>query len=571
MKLLELFSSHAPNKVFIAIFSGAISGVASALFIPVVMAALTSVANGLSIADGQEYQVFGVDIVHPKFAGLYLLIIFFILLTRTISHVLLTNISLDATTKLRQDLYKKINNTNIASLERCSNGRLIQCLTSDVNEIVGGAGLIPDLLVQSATLFGLLGFLYFVSESVFIFALCVIFFGAITYQLPVLIGAEYFKRSRRYMDLLQEGFRGLVDGAKELKLDKNKREHFMLNQLLLQERHVLSLSKTGSYIIITARNYGDLLNFVSMGLIAFVYVNYHPMTTIELTGVLMVCLYIGGPAAAILNIWPELARSRVALGRVQSLYNDLPSENANDNLEPAPAWKSIQLKSVSYQHTSDEGNGSAFSIGPLSAEIKQGEITFIVGGNGSGKSTLAKMISLHYLASSGGIAFDDILVTEENINNYRQQIACIYSDYYLFKQLHSDVLTRVSAPELQSQVDFYLEVLELKGKVELRDGYFSTLHLSDGQRRRLALLVAFLDNKDLYVFDEWAADQDPEFKKIFYYDILPSLKSQGKAIVAISHDDRYFDVADQILVMENGRFSDNYEPFQKKQSTAEIL
>jgi putative pyoverdin transport system ATP-binding/permease protein len=156
------------------------------------------------------------------------------------------------------------------------------------------------------------------------------------------------------------------------------------------------------------------------------------------------------------------------------------------------------------------------------------------------------------LPTQGEVSFDGTSITLENINSFRQQVACIYSDYYLFKQLHSKVDSSTKF-DLLVQVDFYLEVLQLKGKVELRDGYFTTLHLSDGQRRRLALLVAFLDNKSLYIFDEWAADQDPEFKKIFYYDILPNLKAQGKSIVAISHDDRYFDVADQVLIMESGR------------------
>lgn len=572
MKLLELYSKYAPNKIFIAILSGAISGVASALFIPVVMTALASVSNGLSIASGQQYQIFGVDVAHPKFAGVYLGIIFIILLTRTISHALLTKISLEATTKLRQDLYKQIANASISSLEQCSSGRLIQCMTSDVNEIVRGAGLIPDLLILSATLSGLLVYLYCLNDHVFGFVLCVVFFGAITYQFPVLIGTEYFKRSRKHMDILQEGFRGLAEGAKELKLNKIKHEHFMDNQLLLHESHVLKLSKIGGYIILAARNYGDLINLISMGLIAFVYINYHPMSTMELTGVLMVCLYIGGPAAGILSIWPDLARSKVALNRVQSLFNDLPSEEANSELHPVPEWKSIKLKSIFYQHPNSGGDHS-FSVGPIDTHIKQGEITFIVGGNGSGKSTLAKIISLHYSPTSGGITFDDVLVTKENINSYRQQIACIYSDYYLFKQLHSEVAKKAEDPELLAQVDFYLEVLELKGKVELRDGHFTTLHLSDGQRRRLALLVAFLDNRALYVFDEWAADQDPEFKRIFYYDILPNLKAQGKSVIAISHDDRYFDVADNILIMENGKLVDNYKyvAIQKSPPLADTL
>jgi putative ATP-binding cassette transporter len=67
------------------------------------------------------------------------------------------------------------------------------------------------------------------------------------------------------------------------------------------------------------------------------------------------------------------------------------------------------------------------------------------------------------------------------------------------------------------------------------------------------LLVSILDDKELYLFDEWAADQDPIFKDFFYHEFLPLLKDKGKAVVVISHDDRYFSLADRLLVMENGR------------------
>jgi putative ATP-binding cassette transporter len=106
------------------------------------------------------------------------------------------------------------------------------------------------------------------------------------------------------------------------------------------------------------------------------------------------------------------------------------------------------------------------------------------------------------------------------------------------------------APEVIAQ---YLRLLQLEDKVQIEAGRFSTLSLSDGQRKRLALLVCFLEDKDIYLFDEWAADQDPLFKEIFYYRILADLKRENKVVVVISHDERYFQVADKVLVMEHGR------------------
>jgi putative ATP-binding cassette transporter len=193
----------------------------------------------------------------------------------------------------------------------------------------------------------------------------------------------------------------------------------------------------------------------------------------------------------------------------------------------------------------------SFQIGPIDLSIRKGEVTFLVGANGSGKSTLSKLITLHYLPDSGSVSFSGNVVTVENITSYRQKIFAIYSDYYLFDSLMGEL-----TDELVATANRYLVDLRLAGKVKIVNGRFSTLALSDGQRRRLALLVAVLEDRELYLFDEWAADQDPVFKEVFYARILPELRSRGKAILVISHDDRYFHVADRLLVMEQGLLRD---------------
>jgi putative ATP-binding cassette transporter len=180
--------------------------------------------------------------------------------------------------------------------------------------------------------------------------------------------------------------------------------------------------------------------------------------------------------------------------------------------------------------------------------VNRGQVTFIVGGNGSGKSTLGKLITSHYLPSGGAVFLDGRELDRGSINSFRDQVAAIWTDYYLFDRL----LGEARAADA-SVIEKYLERLQLAQKVNLMAGRFSTLALSDGQRKRLALLVSFLENKPLHVFDEWAADQDPEFKAVFYREILPYLKAQDKAVVVITHDDRYFDVADRILTLENGQ------------------
>ncbi|MDD5036083.1 MAG: ATP-binding cassette domain-containing protein [Methylococcaceae bacterium] len=176
-----------------------------------------------------------------------------------------------------------------------------------------------------------------------------------------------------------------------------------------------------------------------------------------------------------------------------------------------------------------------FTLGPLNLIIHPGELVFLIGGNGSGKSTLALLMVGLYRPESGIIRLDGETITEDKIEKYRQHFSAVFFDFFLFESLLGfDKLG------IDEQVQEYLKLLDLDHKVTIKGGKFSTLGLSQGQRKRLALLVAYLEDRPFYVFDEWAADQDPVFKKIFYGEILASLKSRGKTVIVITHDDAYF-------------------------------
>ncbi|HJX29105.1 MAG TPA: cyclic peptide export ABC transporter, partial [Thermoanaerobaculia bacterium] len=215
---------------------------------------------------------------------------------------------------------------------------------------------------------------------------------------------------------------------------------------------------------------------------------------------------------------------------------------------PSPSsWRRLDLCGVIYgYHRNVEEEG--FAVGPVDLSFHPGEIVFLVGGNGSGKTTLAKIISGLYMPESGEIRLDGKPVTEETIDGYRQLFSTVYSDFCLFESLLG-----LERPDLDQQAHRYLTKLHLDRKVTVKDGELSTVALSQGQRKRLALLTAYLEDRPIYLFDEWAADQDPTFKEIFYHQFLPELRSRGKLVLVISHDDRYFDVGDRLIRMEEGR------------------
>ena len=550
MKLLGTFTDKAPNKVFVSVLLGALAGIAYTLIIPLVLSVLAPTSGEFSTVGSETITALGWQVSNWKFALAFALVCVLILVARTASQVILMRVSMDVTTDLRASMYRRIANAPIADLERVGLPRLVASITSDVPVIVAGARLLPDLLTNGVTLVGMLGFLLYLSPAVFWFVMGCILVGALSYQLPMLIARKHLFRARRYMDDLHESIRGLVHGAKELKLNRDKREDYFRQALDQSETDVRVAGKTGFTVMRVAQNYGDMIAFFVIGAVAFIFVNYHTISRQELNGVIMVLLYITGPVSILLNFVPQLATARIAIRKVNDLFNQIPHEDVVADAPTRRDWQSMRFADVTYRYA-DRNGDTGFEVGPLNLEIRKGEICFIVGGNGSGKSTLSKMITLHYHPSAGHIQFDGVTVDRSNIAGYRRGISAIYSDYWLFDRVFG-----VEGRDVKAEVDGYLEALGLAHKVTFKDGRFSTVALSDGQKRRLALVAAWLDDAELYLFDEWAADQDPQFKKVFYNQILPELKRRGKAVVAISHDDRYFHVADRLIEMNQGQLLD---------------
>ena len=293
------------------------------------------------------------------------------------------------------------------------------------------------------------------------------------------------------------------------------------------------------------------LLFVPLGLLLLVLTKIMPISTEVLSGYSLTFLYMITPLRGTLNTLPQLSQANVALAKIDSLGLSL-AQQITETESPTSSdfdanWKSLELVNVTHAYGSEKDDHQ-FTLGAINLEFKPGELVFIVGGNGSGKSTLVKLITGLYIPEAGKILFDGQPVTDENREWYRQQFSVVFYDFYLFDRLLG-IERNYSAEEIQE----YLIRLEIENKVQVKDGFLSTLNLSQGQRKRLALLTAYLEDRPIYIFDEWASDQDPVFKEIFYKQLLPELKHKGKTVIAVSHDDRYFPEADRIIKLDYGQ------------------
>jgi putative ATP-binding cassette transporter len=296
-------------------------------------------------------------------------------------------------------------------------------------------------------------------------------------------------------------------------------------------------------------SWGTLLSFLPIGLVIFLAPSVTNVNTEVLTGYTLIILYMTGPLQAIMGMVPTLTHASVAVEKIASL--GLPQETSiggpPQQLQPAPVWSKLTLEGVAHTYYREKEDGT-FTLGPIDLTLRPGELVYLIGGNGSGKTTLAKLLSGLYAPESGGIRFNGQMVTDETREAYRQNFTVLFSDFFLF-----DSLLGINPANLDERARRHLVELQLDHKVQVTDGKLSTTDLSQGQRKRLALLNAFLEDRPIYIFDEWASDQDPIFKGVFYHQILPELKARGKTVVVISHDDRYYNLGDRIVKLESGK------------------
>ncbi|HEX8353837.1 MAG TPA: cyclic peptide export ABC transporter, partial [Pyrinomonadaceae bacterium] len=380
--------------------------------------------------------------------------------------------------------------------------------------------------------------------------------GVVSYQLPIMKATQYFGRAREEEDQLFGHFRALVDGFKELKMHGGRRRSFVSEQLEPTAASFRDNNVMGMAIYSVAANWGQLLVFIVIGLLIFLMPQLVGVNAPALTGFTIAILYITTPLQVIMNAVPELGRASVALDKIEQLGISLVSDAGAERADAAPPALAgsgegdrLSLEAVDVTHTYYvEGDANNFTLGPVDLSFRAGEVVFLTGGNGSGKTTFAKLLTGLYEPEGGEVRLNGRPVTAETRAAYRQLFSVVFADFFLF-----DSLLGLESHELDARAREYLSQLQLAHKVQVADRKLSTTKLSQGQRKRLALLTAYLEDRPVYLFDEWAADQDPVFKEVFYLRLLPELKARGKTVFVISHDDHYYFVADRVIKFDYGK------------------
>jgi cyclic peptide transporter len=338
----------------------------------------------------------------------------------------------------------------------------------------------------------------------------------------------------------------MIDGFKEISLRRNKKLEYKQDVADCANEYKEKVSVAGTRFV-DVNLVGESVLIISLGVVTFAFPKLFPgIPDYTIMNFIVILLYLIAPVNGILNSVPAVMQLRIAWNRIKTFMQDIP---ANLDLAVAPRLeqdvKSIKACGISFRYQNDAGT---FTVGPIDLEARKGEILFIIGGNGSGKTTLAKMLTGLYEPDEGVLMINDRVVPPSRIGEY---FSAVFSPCFLFEKLYD-----IDANSKSEEVRKYLEVLRLEDKVNVAGNRYTTVELSGGQRKRLALLQCYLEDAPIYLFDEWAADQDPDYRYFFYRHLLPEMREKGKIIIAITHDDHYFDIADKVLKINQGQLEE---------------
>ncbi len=533
MNLISFLLRSSWSMVLLAIITGFLSGGSSAGLIALISHATTRSAN-----ERLTYIAWG-------FVGLALVA----LITNIISQTMLIRLSQDAVFQLRMRLSRQILSSELSHLEELGNPRLLATLTEDVQAVSQAVHQIPFLCIDIAIIVGCVIYITWLSWLVLLMVFGLTVVAIISNQWLLHKGDEFLSLAREEQDTLFKHLRTITEGVKELKLHSKRRQAFLSKNLESTAGSYRRYNVNGLTFFAVSTSWGKLIFFFAIGFVLFALPNILKISPQTLSGYILTFTYLMLPMENLVNNIPQFSRANIALQKIDSLGLSLnnKAEVFTDSPSLHNSWHDLELVNITHIYHREKEDDT-FIVGPINLTFKPQEIIFIVGGNGSGKSTLAKLITGLYIPEDGEIWFDNKLITAENREWYRQHFSVVFSDFYLF-----DEFLGLQNPQLNAQANYYLQQLQLDRKVKIEGDKLSTINLSQGQRKRLALLTAYLEDRPIYLFDEWASDQDPIFKDIFYTELLPKLRDQGKTVIVISHDDRYFHIADRIVKLDYGK------------------
>ncbi|EPY1564164.1 multidrug ABC transporter permease/ATP-binding protein [Raoultella planticola] len=515
-------------------------------FISVIALSLLSAALGLGLIafiNLRLMTVFDTSLaVLPEFLGLLLLL----MVVTLGSQLALTTLGHHFVFRLRGEFIKRILDSQIEKVEKIGSASLLAGLTSDIRNITIAFVRLPELVQGIILTVGSAAYLAWLSGKMMMVT-------ALWMALTIWGGFVLVARVYRHMATLREtedklyhDYQTVLEGRKELTLNRERAE-YVFNQLYLPDareyRHHIIRADT---FHLSAVNWSNIMMLGAIGLVFWMANSLGWANTAVAATYSLTLLFLRTPLLSAVGALPTLLSAQVAFNKLNT-FSLTPYRADFPQPEPHPHWQTLELRDVCFHYPDN-----SFAVGPINLTLQRGELVFLIGGNGSGKSTLAMLLTGLYQPASGQILLDGQPLAADKPEDYRKLFSAVFTDVWLFDRLLGPG-GKAANPALVGQ---WMEYLKMTHKLQLDNGRIVDLKLSKGQKKRVALLLALAEERDIILLDEWAADQDPHFRREFYQLLLPLMQQMGKTVFAISHDDHYFQHADRLLEMRGGQLTE---------------
>lgn len=448
---------------------------------------------------------------------------------------------------LRLRLCNKLLQSNLREIELLGRGEIYTQLTQDADALSRAAMTTLNCIQAAILIIFCLAYIGWLSLAALAASLLAIVVGILAYQLQENIAQALLQDARSEQNKFYDALQDLLNGFKELRMTQIRADA-MQQQLKKHASRYRRLDTRAEIKFIVSFLTAQSAILLLLGLMAFIFPAYFNIDSTTLYKFVATVLFLSAPMDILVTSIPNIIHGRIALERLYELEERLDTrdvENKPDIKLLETTRTDLTLDNIHYTYDTTDNNDN-FSIGPLSIYIPQATITFIIGGNGSGKTTLLKLISGLYVPDSGEIRLGDRTIQAGQLGSYREQFSVVFHDFHLFKLMHGIT----TDPEI---INHLLETVSLQDKTHYEVSGFSNLNLSAGQRKRLAYIAALMYDRKIFLFDEFAADQDPEFRRYIYTTLFPQLRDAGKTVIAITHDDAYFHCCDKLYKLDCGQ------------------
>jgi cyclic peptide transporter len=454
---------------------------------------------------------------------------------------------------IRVRIVDKIRKSGLIEIEEMGKSQIYTTLAENADRIFEAAKRCADASASIVMVVFSFLYIFILSPVAFAFSIFLIAVGISIYLFNQKTTDRDLRNSIKKETEFFDSIDHLLDGFKEVKINSDKSDDLFENDIKENSTVAKALKMKTEFQFIHNYLFSQTFFYILMACIIFVLPQITNLVPEVIISVMAVILFMIGPLGSIVEAMPLISKADVAVEAIDALEayldaaNDVEETSPRNHFQPQEGFDTIRFNSTTFSYCDEKG--SQFTLGPIDLDLRSGEILFIVGGNGSGKSTLLKLITGLYYPLSGRILCNGIPIDRRNTFHYRNLFSIIFTDFHLFKRLYG-----IKEVDEDGILDL-LKTMQISDKTDFDKGRFTNINLSTGQKKRLALIISYIEDKPILAFDEVAADQDPEFRKYFYEVLLMDLKKKGKTIVAVSHDDRFFHIGDRILKMEYGKFT----------------